>query len=308
MSTINVLQGLDDLPRCERPCAATIGNFDGVHLGHQRVIDTLLSAARERQIPSNVITFAPLAKEYFAAGSARRLQPLSQRINALEQLGIDQVLVLTFDENLAGMSPQNFVQQILVDGLGVRYLSVGDDFRFGHKRKGDFAYLLDAGQTQEFDVQAHDTFLLGGERVSSGRIRKALSESDFETAATLLGRAYTISGTVSLGQQQGRTIGFPTANLVLDAQHYAVNGVYAVRVLIDDEVLKGVANVGCRPTVNGQENRLEVHIFDYEADLYGQEMEVEFVSKVRDEQKFESFDHLREQIILDAEIARSHLA
>lgn len=305
MKKINVLRGLSDLAGSLKPSVVTIGNFDGVHLGHQTVIATLLAAAKERGLPSTVITFEPLAKEYFAPDSARRLQPLPQRISRLEALGVEQVLVLPFNAALAAMSPEQFVKQILVDGLEVSYLSVGDDFRFGHQREGDFDYLTQAGQTHGFDVVAHDTFSIEGERVSSGRLRQAVQESEFALAATLLGGPYTISGKVALGDQRGRTIGFPTANILLDAQSYAVSGVYAVRVTLPDTQATGVANVGWRPTVDGQENRLEVHLFDYEANIYGQEMEVEFVGKIRDEKKFDSFDLLREQIDMDALAARA---
>ena len=305
---MELIQGIENLTEENRPSAATIGNFDGVHRGHEMVISTLISAANERQVKSTVVTFDPLAKEFFAPQHSVRLHTLEQRILRIEELGVDQVLVLPFDKKLAALSPKKFVDDVLVSGLGLVYLSVGDDFKFGQNREGDFEYLSLAGQNNGFDVQAHETYTIDGERVSSGRLREALKMSDFDDARRLLGRAYQLSGTVSVGQQRGRTIGFPTANISLDARNFAVSGVYAVWVeLTDGRKLKGVANIGHRPTVDGQENRLEVHIFDFSEDIYGQSIAVEFVAKIRDEVKFDDFSLLQEQIKLDANEARKCL-
>ncbi len=292
------------MPEAQQPCVATIGNFDGVHLGHEMVISTLLSAGRQLELPSTVVTFDPLAKEYFAPQAAQRLQPLSQRIERLAELGVGQVLVIDFDKDLAAYSPAKFVDEILIAGLGIKYLSVGDDFRFGKDRAGDFNFLQGAATKHGFELIAHDTFTLDGGRVSSGRVRDAVSVGNFDAAQALLGRRYTIAGVVQHGEQRGRTINFPTANLVLDAENYAVHGVYAVAVQLPNGVVGGVANVGKRPTVEGQENRLEVHLFDFDDDIYDQPITVNFLQKIRPEQKFESFTALREQIELDVAAAR----
>lgn len=303
---MKLIRGITSLSVTAEPCVATIGNFDGVHLGHQMVISTLVAEARRRGVNSTVITFDPLAREYFAPDASLRVQTVEQRLADLTALGVEQVLLIDFNQEFASYPPEQFIQEILVDGLRVKSLSIGDDFRFGHQRAGDFALLRDAGQRFGFSVNAHDTFRFDGERVSSGRLRDAIKQGDFSGAADLLGHSYTIVGTVCRGDQRGREIDFPTANILLDSKRFAVHGVYAVIArLTDGRGLYGVANVGQRPTVGGVENRLEVHLFDFNQDIYGQELAVEFVQKIRDEKKFESFSTLREQINLDAQFARS---
>jgi riboflavin kinase/FMN adenylyltransferase len=302
---MELIRGIHNLRPEHRPSVASIGNFDGVHLGHKSVIRTLMTASHELGVPATVITFDPLAKEFFAPDAALRLSTVRQRAERMGELGVDRLLVIEFNESLAAYSPEKFVQQILVDGLGLKYLSVGDDFRFGKNRAGDFNLLRDAGASHGFEVCAHKTFKLGGERVSSGRLREAIKAGDFISAKQLLGEPYTIAGSVETGQRLGRTIGFPTANIELDAPRFAVQGVYAVQVNLQNGVRRdGVANVGIRPTVAGKQNRLEVHLFDFEMDLYDQRIEVEFVAKVRDEQKFPSIELLTEQIAKDTEHAK----
>ena len=284
---------------------ASIGNYDGVHRGHQHVISTLLEKSQELNAPSTVVTFEPLAKEFFSPDSVPRLMSIEQRADKLMALGVENVLCIEFNADFANYSPQDFIQQILVDMLGVKYLCVGDDFRFGRQRAGGFSMLEQAGGAHGFEVAAHETFELGGVRVSSGRVREALANSDFSLAEALLGHAYTVKGDVSQGQQLGRTMNFPTANIVLPHYKMPVSGVFAVMVEHGDHgVLKGVANVGARPTVDGNENRLEVHLFDFAEDIYGHELNVRFIEKIRDEQKFASLDLLKQQIQLDAAEAR----
>lgn len=308
-SAMPTILGIDNLSELRRPAAATIGNFDGVHLGHEMIVSSLIKASKALSAVSTVVTFDPLAREYFSPQDTLRLMPLEQRVACLETLGVEQVLVIKFDESFTRLSPHEFIQNILVDGLGLAYLSVGDDFRFGFKRAGDFRTLQTAGDQFGFSVQAHDTFNYQGERVSSGRLRHAVEHGDFALAEALLGRPYGIVGLVSQGEQRGRTIGFPTANIELDAERYAVHGVYMVRVkTADQEAIYGIANVGHRPTVAGLKNRLEVHLLDYQGDLYGQQLRVEFLAKLRDEQKFASFADLHKQIQLDAEQARHWLS
>ena len=303
-----LIHGIAQLTDRHRPSVVSIGNYDGVHLGHQQVIKTLLNKSKELDAAATIITFEPLAKEFFMPDSVVRLQSLEQRAEQLFELGVARVLCIEFTAKFANLSPVDFVQKVLVNGLGVRFLSVGDDFRFGKDRAGDFNLLKCLAAEHEFAVEAHETFTIDGERVSSGRVRIALKNSDFELAEKLIGRPYSIVGVVSLGQQIGRTINFPTANIVLSNSNFAVNGVFVVRARRPNgQCIDGVANVGCRPTVDGNENRLEVHLFDFDAQIYGEKLVVEFLHKIREEQKFDSLDQLKEQISMDAQSARRYL-
>ncbi len=307
-ATNSFVRGIEHLNDNHRPSVVSIGNFDGLHLGHQHVIKTLLNKSQELSVPATVVTFEPLAKEFFAPNSVERLTSIEERAKLLFELGVDQVLCVEFNAEFAARSPENFVQDVLIDGLGVRYLSVGDDFRFGKNRAGDFTLLQELGKEHDFIVGAHDTFELDNLRVSSGRVRSAIKEGDFVLAERLLGRAYSIQGEVSRGQQMGRTLDFPTANIVLPDVLLAVSGVYAVMVDLNDEQFYGVANVGIRPTVDGTEKRLEVFIFDFDQDIYGEQMRVTFKHKVRDERKFPSLDKLKAQIAIDSDDARDFFA
>lgn len=306
---MELIRGLNQLQAKHRPCVASIGNFDGVHLGHQHVISTLLEKSKELGVPSTVITFEPLAREFFSPGTVPRLSSVESRTNCLFELGVDRVLCIEFNNEFSNYSPNDFMQDVLIGGLGIRYLCVGDDFRFGKKRAGDFSMLKDFGVKNGFDVEAHDTFEIAGQRVSSGRIRDALSSSDLALAETLLGRPFTLSGRVTQGQQLGRTIGFPTANIALTGFASPISGVFSVRVQHPlHGSLLGVANVGIRPTVDGTEKRLEVHLFDFDADIYGDTIDVSFHKKIRDEKKFANVDRLKDQIQLDAALARELLS
>ena len=300
------IRGIHQLTSKHRPSVVSIGNYDGVHLGHQELIKTLLKSSEKLSLPSTVVTFEPLAKEFFMPDSVARISSVEQRAEQLFFLGVDQVLSIDFNAEFASLTPSEFVQQVLVNGLGVRFLCIGDDFRFGKNREGDFEFLKSFGANNGFTVQAHKTFMIDGQRVSSGRVRAALGLGDIRLAETLLGRPYSISGVVSLGQQLGRTIGFPTANIVLPNTRFAVNGVYAIRAVIENiGEYQGVANIGVRPTVDGKENRLEVHLFDFDVDIYDKNMDVQLLSKIREEQKFDSLDDLQAQIELDVAAARA---
>jgi len=307
-ATKSFVRSIELLTASHRPSVVSIGNFDGLHLGHQHVIATLLNKSKELSLPSTVVTFEPLAKEFFAPNSVERISSVEERTQLLFELGVDQVLCIDFTADFAARTPLSFVKDVLIDGLGVRYLSVGDDFRFGKNRTGDFALLQEFGSKYNFSVNAHDTFEFDGSRVSSGRVRVALKEGDFTLAEQLLGRPYSIQGVVTKGQQMGRTLNFPTANIVLADTLMAVNGVYAVTVYLDGVQFYGVANVGKRPTVGGKENRLEVFIFDFDRDIYGAQLRVEFRHKIRDEQKFASLDELKAQIATDSRSAKDFFA
>ncbi len=286
--------------------AVTIGNFDGLHRGHQAVLRQLHRHAARHRLVTTVMTFEPTAQEYFSPQTApARLQRLREKLAMLRGMEVDQVLCLRFDRKLADLSAESFVQQILVDGLDVRYLVVGDDFRFGKDRAGDFALLQEAGEQRGFEVVSTGTFLEGEDRVSSTRVRQSLAASDLDTAARLLGRRYRMCGRVAAGQKRGRTIGFPTANIPLHRVVSPLNGVFSVRVYgLATEPLNGIANIGTRPTVDGSYRVLEVHLFDFESDIYGRYLDVEFCNRLRDEMKFESFEALKQQIVADADQAR----
>ncbi|NHO64944.1 bifunctional riboflavin kinase/FAD synthetase [Aestuariicella hydrocarbonica] len=289
----------------------TIGSFDGVHLGHQAIIRQVTEKAAELNLPSVVVVFEPQPHEFFSAEQApARLMRLREKAFALFEAGIDRVCCLQFNQALRSLSAEEFVQQILVDGLGVKHLIVGDDFRFGKDRCGGYSYLAKAGQKQGFEVCDTHTFEVDGERVSSTRIRKQLELANFEEAARLLGKPYTISGHVGYGQQLGRTLGVPTANVHLQRYRSPLQGVFAVRATLPDgRVCDGVANVGVRPTI-GEKIKpiLEVHLLDFTGSLYGKILTVEFLHKLREEKKFASVDLLKAQIYRDIDEAKAYFA
>jgi riboflavin kinase/FMN adenylyltransferase len=253
------------------------------------------------------VTFEPQPQEFFAAISPPRLTRFREKVQALRRYAVDRVLCLRFNTRFALQSPQNFIDKLLVEGLGVRYLVIGDDFRFGRDRAGDFALLKQAGEEHGFEVVNMHTFILDGERVSSTRIREALAAGDLNGAEKLLGRPYRMSGRVAHGDKLGRSIGFPTANIHLHRKATPVRGVFVVELYgVAGEPLAGVANVGTRPTAEGTRTLLEVHVFDFQGDLYGAHVHVDFLHKLRDERRFESFEALKAQIIRDVEQARAY--
>ena len=303
---MELIRGEHNLYPRHRGCVATIGNFDGVHLGHQAVLKQTCDKAREMGLPATVITFEPQPQEFFRPEQAPpRLTRLREKLLALKPHAIDRMLCLSFNPSLANLSADQFIQKILIDGLGVRYLVVGDDFRFGKGRQGDFAMLIKAGQQHGFEVANTHSFTLSDERVSSTLIREALAQGDLIRVEQLLGRPYSMCGRVAHGDKRGRTIGFPTANIYLHRKNTPILGVYAVKMNdMEDYPVNGVANIGTRPTVCGTRTLLEVHLFDFNKDIYGAHIEVVFVEKIRDEKRFESFDALKQQIHVDAERAR----
>ncbi len=307
---MELIRGERNLRSRHRGCVATIGNFDGVHLGHQTVLGQLAEKAGELGLPTTVIVFEPLPREYFAGTQApARLTRFREKVQALRRFSVDRMLCLRFDRRLAEMPAEAFVERILVRGLGVRHLVVGDDFRFGRGREGDFHTLQRAGRRHGFTVAHMLTFDIDGARVSSTRIRQALARGDLEAAARLLGRPYRMSGRVAHGDKRGRAIGFPTANIRLGRKVSPLQGVFAVELYgVEPEPAPGVANIGTRPTVHGTEARLEVHLFDFDQDIYGRHVHVEFLHKIREERRFESLDALIAQIRRDAETAQAFFA
>ena len=305
-----LIRGIHNLKVTDRGCVATIGNFDGVHLGHQAVIGQLAKKSAEKGLPTCVISFEPQSAEYFKPQSSpARLTRLREKLVVLTSFSVDKFLCLAFNKSLSELTAEEFIKKILVDGLGIKYLVVGDDFHFGQDRTGNFDLLVKAGEEHGFQVAHTHTFDLEGERVSSTRVRQALEQGDLKQAEKLLGRAYSMSGKVAHGDKRGRTIGFPTANVFLHRKQTPLSGVFAVRMLgVESEPLQGVANIGTRPTVDGSRTLLEVHLFNFDQEIYGRHVQVEFVRKLRDEIRFESFDDLKKQIFIDAQQARECFA
>jgi riboflavin kinase/FMN adenylyltransferase len=292
-------------PASDPGCVATIGNFDGLHRGHKSVIQHVEWKAQALSLPATVISFEPLPVEFFRAPPPPRIYALRDKLRLLQEMSVDHFACLSFTPQLAAMEAEDFVQNILLDGLKVRYLVVGDDFRFGRGRRGDYHLLQAMGAEQGMQVVDTPTFLHDDERVSSTRVRLALSTAELELATELLGKPYRVSGRVRHGDKRGRTIGFPTLNMRVP-QHIALRkGVYAVNVYgLAENVVAGVANLGARPTVHGIENRLEVHLFDFNQYVYGKHICVEPLAFLRDEMKFASLDALKAQIAQDAAQAR----
>ncbi|MDZ7621990.1 MAG: bifunctional riboflavin kinase/FAD synthetase [Candidatus Competibacteraceae bacterium] len=308
---MELIRGQHNLRPHHRGCVATIGNFDGVHLGHRMIFAQLADQAARLRRPRLAITFEPQPQEFFAGPKAppARLMRLREKLLALDGLGIERVLCLKFSHSLAAMPAPAFIEDLLVERLDIRYLVVGDDFRFGHRRAGDFAMLVEAGQRHGFEVANTYSHILDGERVSSTRVREALGQGNLELAARLLGRPYDMCGRVAYGDQVGRTLGFPTANIHLLRRVTPVYGVYAVLASGSGlQLWPGVANIGHRPTVRGTRAQLEVHLLDFQGDLYGQQVKVDFLHYLRPEQRFESLDALRRQIQRDEHAARTYFA
>ena len=305
----NIIRGFHNLPsNAGNGCVATIGNFDGVHLGHQAVLNQLAMKADMLHLPAVVITFEPQPFEYFVPEKApARLTRFREKVEALRAYSIQRLCVLRFDRHLADMSAEMFIQRLLVEGLQVRYLVVGDDFRFGKDRKGDFALLQQAGRAYGVQVVNMHTFAVDQIRVSSTRIREALKQGDLGLAEKLLGRPYRMSGRVAHGDKRGRQLGFPTANIHLHRHKLPLSGVYAVQLFgIDEEPVNGVANIGIRPTIGGGKALLEVHLFEFDREIYGAHVQVHFLCKLRDEGNFSSLVQLTEQIGKDAQQARDY--
>jgi riboflavin kinase/FMN adenylyltransferase len=308
-------------PSIAPACALTVGNFDGVHRGHQAMLALLKSEARHRGLTATVLTFEPHPRDFFARRSGRpeqapaRISTLRDAFGELERCGVDQVVVLRFDEAFAALSPQQFVDRVLIDGLHARYVLVGDDFRFGAKRAGDYAFLDAAGARQGFDVARMLSYEVRGLRVSSSAVREALAAGDMEQAAALLGRPYSISGRVVHGAKLGRDLGFRTLNLRFTHPRPAAMGIFAVRTHgLADAPLDGVASLGKRPTVDDSGRvLLEVHCFDWPEPLgreggYGKLVRVELLAKLRDEARYDGLEALRAAIAQDARDARAFLA
>ncbi|BFM08999.1 bifunctional riboflavin kinase/FAD synthetase [Halioxenophilus aromaticivorans] len=304
-----LIYGLHNIKARHHGCVLTVGSFDGVHLGHQQVLQQVQAQAAALNLPSVAMIFEPQPLEFLVPDKApARLMRFREKIQALFAAGIDRVCCLRFNHTLASLTADEFVEQVLVHKLGVRHLVVGDDFRFGSDRQGDFELLLAHGGASGFEVCSTDTFTINGERVSSTRIRQCLADGDFTLASQLLGKPYTITGHVEYGKQLGRQLGLPTANVKLHRFRSPLQGVYAVRASLPNYPnLVGAANIGLRPTVNGNDKVvLEVHLLDFNDTIYGQLLTVEFCHKLRSEKKFASLDELKQQIQMDVQSTRDY--
>lgn len=292
-----------------RGSVVCIGAFDGVHLGHRAVLARVRERAQASGLQSIAVSFEPLPREFFAhARKVPRLSSAREKIARFAAAGIDRMLLLRFNAALAAMSAQDFIERVLVGRLNAMEVWVGEGFRFGHARGGDLELLQRMGKRLGFSAQALEPVVFEGERVSSSAIREALAGGSFAVAAHWLGRPFAIGGHVARGQQLGRKLGYPTANVHLGRRTAPVEGIFAVRVAgVRAQPMPGVASLGVRPTINGREPLLEAHVFDFDGDLYGKRIEVEFVEKLRDEEKFPDLDAMVRQIDRDASAARGIL-
>ncbi len=306
---MELVRGMYNLRERHRGSVVTVGNYDGVHRGHQHMLAVVRERARSLGLPATVITLEPTPREFFEGAAAPpRLMRLREKIDALAVYGVDRLVVMRFDERLRNISAAEVVDRLFVGGLGMRHIVVGHDFHFARNREGDVETLREAGHVHGFGVEEVGRFLIDGERVSSSLVREALGRGDLDRAQHLLGRPYRMAGRVRRGQQLGRRLGYPTANLALHRKVVPLWGVFAVRVsgagLVDHPA---VVSLGTRPTINGTEPLLEVHIFDFDRDIYGRYLSVDFVRRLRDEKRFESLDALVEQMHRDAAEARQVL-
>ena len=292
---------------------ATIGNFDGLHLGHQHIIQNMQKDAEDNNWKKLVIFTEPHAKEFFAESLGTkeekppRIFPWSEKVKKLKQLDVEFSFFLNFNNQLRNMTPETFIKEVL-SRLSIKKIIIGDDFRFGANREGDFNFLKNWGNENNIIIEKTQTFFIHNERVSSTRIRECLTKGDFVTAKELLGRPYTFTGKVVYGQQLGTQLGVPTANLWLPQNKLPIAGVYIVKVEAEGETYGGIANMGTRPTVDGQNPVLEVHILGFSGNLYGKKIKVEFLKKVRDEKKFNGLDELKEQIFKDISTAKTYFS
>jgi len=305
---MNIIRGLHNLKSAAKNCAITIGNFDGVHLGHQHIFKLLHEQATAEQLHRTVITFEPHPHEYFSSSTAPpRLTLFRDKMQLLQNQPIDQTICLAFNRKLANMPAEDFINEILVQQLQMKYIIVGDDFRFGQQRQGDIDLLNKFSDRQGYCTATAPVLARNGQRISSTHIRQALQAGDLPLTTALLGHPFSITGRVAQGDQRGRHIGFPTANIRLNRHQPAIQGVYIVQVNgLGNDSLQGVANIGQRPTVNGTQQLLEVHLFNFDHEIYGQQINVVFLQQIRAEQRFDSLDALTQQIQTDVTAAKHY--
>lgn len=308
---MHFIRGLHNIPQSFSGCVATIGNFDGIHLGHQTIINALKTVAKRKDLPTLVMLFEPQPKEFFNPDKApARLTNLREKLQTLKNYGVDYVLCLPFNQAFRALTAELFIEEVLVNSLHIKHLIVGDDFQFGANRNGNFATLQQAGERHQFKVEDTNTVCQSHERISSTRVREALATGNLLEAKKLLGRTFVMNGRVGFGRQLGRSINSPTANVLVKRKHLPLTGVFAVKVKNEDNNahLLGVASIGIKPTVTEvPEPSLEVHLFDFNDNLYHQHLTVEFVEKIRDEQKFSGLEELKAAIAADKLAAKEIL-
>ena len=305
---MQLVRGIHNIQLQDHGCVLTIGNFDGVHLGHQQVIKALVRKAKTLNCVAAVLVFEPQPQELFSPETApARLCRLRDKYNLLAELGVQRLICVNFTAKFAHQSAQHFIENLLVNKLGIKHLLVGDDFHFGKNRAGNFSMLCQAGKKYGFDVSDTASYKMADCRISSTAIRQALEQDDLVSVKQMLGREYSIIGRVFHGDKRGRQLGFPTANVLLKRRVSPLSGVFAVMVKTNNGEFKGVANIGARPTINGVRQQLEVHLFDFDEDLYGQCIEVVVKKKLRPVIKFDSLEALTAQIHQDSEQAKQVL-
>jgi riboflavin kinase/FMN adenylyltransferase len=303
---MHLIRGLQNLK--EQPgCVLTIGNFDGIHRGHQKIIKALVAKANTLGVPSIVISFSVPPESFFGRPKAR-LSSFRDKHLFLESLGVEKHLLIRFNKDFSQMSAQSFVEDVLLAKLKMRCCFIGDDFRFGKDRQGDYSMLENMAKTCDFVAQKVNRVTVNGKRVSSSEIRELLRQGEFSMAEELLGRPFAIEGRIMHGEKRGRTIGFPTINISIGRKLSPVLGVFAVLIELNKKTYHGVCNVGKRPTIGGEKILLEVNIFDFDKNVYGEHAKVLFRHRIREEMKFESVQQLQSQIASDADIARRYFA
>lgn len=305
---MELVRGLVNITEQHKNCVLTIGNFDGVHIGHQFVLNKLKQVAKEYQVPSAVMIFEPQPQEVFLQEkAAARVLTFREKYEKLKNMGVDRLICIRFNPKFAAMTAEQFVEDLLVAKLGVRHLIVGDDFRFGAKRAGNYELLQQEAIKLGFSVDDSQTFKYSNHRASSTEVRRYLSDSGFESVKELLGQPFYFQGRVIHGDKNGRQFGFPTANIAVKRRVLPIRGVFAVKAILAEKTLFGVANIGNKPTLAGVKPVLEVHLFDFNQDIYGQRLIIEPLFKIRDEQKFNSIDELIQQIHADVATAKAEL-
>jgi riboflavin kinase/FMN adenylyltransferase len=299
---MRLIRGLSHIEPLKNGCVLTIGNFDGLHLGHRAVIKKLVERGTSLALPVVIMIFEPQPLEYFLGENApSRLMCLREKVVQFSKLPIDYLLIVRFNKYFSNFDAEQFIDEVLIKKLNVKHLVIGDDFHFGKARRGNFAMLKEKGEIYGFKVEDTGSYHIDGLRISSTLIRDALLEGDLAKAERLLGHCYSVCGRVAHGDKRGRTIGYPTANIKMFRKNTPVDGVFAVTMTgIDGLEIKGVANVGTRPTIEGGSKViLETHLFDFDKEIYGRYVEVHFKQKIRDEKRFQSLDELKAQIVKD---------
>ncbi|MGZ8165153.1 MAG: bifunctional riboflavin kinase/FAD synthetase [Methylobacter sp.] len=299
---MRLIRGLAHIEPLKNGCVLTIGNFDGLHLGHRAVIKKLVERGAALALPVVIMIFEPQPLEYFLGDNApSRLMCLREKAIEFSKLPIDYLLIVRFNKYFSNFDAEQFIDEVLIEKLNIKHLVIGDDFHFGKARRGNFAMLREKGKIYGFEVEDTGSYFIDGLRISSTLIRDALLAGDLAKAERMLGHGYSVCGRVAHGDKRGRTIGYPTANIKMFRKNTPVDGVFAVTMTgIDGLEIKGVANVGTRPTIEGGSKViLETHLFDFDKEIYGRYVEVHFKQKIRDEQRFQSLDELKAQIVKD---------